>query len=166
MSYAVAAVVALLAALLELTLVPYLAFGGAHPHPVLVATVIVTSAFGLDRGSAVAVAGGLALDVLAPRPLGSSVFVLLVVAGGVSALARAFASIRVVAPIVLTMLGSPVFSLALMALLSIAEGRSWGDDPIALVVPGAIYDAVLATLIGPLVVSLRARARESERLEW
>jgi hypothetical protein len=35
-----------------------------------------------------------------------------------------------------------------------------------LVVPGAIYDGVLAALIGPLIVSVRARAKGTERFEW
>lgn len=166
MSYLVAAVGAVLAALLELTAVPYLDVGGAHPHLVLVTTVVVAFAFGLEGGIAVAVAGGLVLDILAPRPLGSSVFVLLVVAGLVSASSRALAAIRIVAPILLVGLSSPLFSLGLMAVLSIAEGRPWVDDPIGLVVPGAIYDAVLAGLIGPPCVALRSRALEADRFEW
>jgi rod shape-determining protein MreD len=166
MSYLVVAASAVVAAVFELSLVPYLEVAGAHPHLVLVASVILTVAFGFERGLAVAVAGGLALDILAARPLGSSVFVLLTVVGVVGPLARALDAVRVVAPILLTLLTSPLFSLGLMVVLSISQGRAWVDDPIGLVVPGAIYDGVLAALIGPLIVSVRARAKGTERFEW
>lgn len=166
MSLLLAAVGAVLAALLELTLVPYIAVGGAHPHLVLVATVVGSVAFGLDAGLAVAVAGGLALDVLAPRPLGETVFVLLLVAGAVSVGARALATVRIITPIVLAALASPAFSLGLLALSAIVEGRPWPDDPFGLVLPGAIYDTILAAAVGPLLVSVRARALEVERFEW
>lgn len=166
MLYLLAAAGAYVAALLELTLVPHLEVAGAHPHLVLLATVVGTFAFGFEAGVTLAVAGGLALDILASRPLGSSVFVLLIVAGGVSAAAGAFSPIRLVAPIVLTIVASPIFSLALMAVLSVSEGRPWPDDPIGLVLPGMIYDGVLAIVVGPLVVAARARAQESERFEW
>lgn len=166
MSLLLAAVGAVLAALLELTLVPYLEVGGAHPHLVLVATVVAAVAFGLDTGLAVAVAGGLALDILAARPLGATVFVLLLVAGGTALASRALSGVRIVAPVVLVAAASPAFSLGLMTVLGVAQGRPWVDDPVGLVLPGAIYDLILAVAVGPLLVSLRARALETERFEW
>jgi len=166
MSRLLAAVGAVMAALLELTIVPYVAVDGAHPHLVLVATVVASVAFGLESGLAVAVAGGLTLDILAPRPLGATVFVLLLVAGIAAVAGPGFRAARIVAPIVLVAVASPVFSLGLMAVLTIAEGRPWADDPLGLVAPGAIYDTILAAFVGPLLVSIRVRALEAERFEW
>ncbi len=161
-----ASVLAVLAALLELTLGPYVQIGGVQPHPVLVLAVVGTVGFGLEGGLVLAVAGGLTLDVLAPRPLGSTVFVLLLLVGGAAVAARALAPARFLAPITLTALASPLFGLGLMVVVSIAKGRPMAEDPIALVLPGAIYDTLLAAVIGPLVVSWRARARDEERFEW
>lgn len=166
MSLLVAAVGAVLAALLELTLVPYLDVGGAHPHLVLVGTVVASVAFGLDTGLAVAVAGGLALDILAARPLGATVFVLLLVGGGTALASRALAPVKIVAPVLLVAAASPAFSLGLMTVIGVAEGRPWVADPLGLVLPGTIYDVILAVAVGPLLVSLRARALETERFEW
>lgn len=72
-----AAVVATGAALLETTVGPHVAVGGGGPHLVLVLGVVWTVAAGVESGLAWAFAGGLALDVLAQRPLGSSAFALL-----------------------------------------------------------------------------------------
>ncbi|GIW20521.1 MAG: hypothetical protein KatS3mg065_0817 [Chloroflexota bacterium] len=166
MTYLVGGAAALLAALLELTLVPYLDVGGAHPHLVLVTAVVATVALTFEIGLVVAVAGGLALDILGPRPLGSSILVLLLVVGAVGLSSRVLDALRLVAPVVLTGIASPLFSLGLMVVLGVAEGRPWVDDPVGVVLPGTIYDVVLAALVGPLVVSVRARVLEAERFEW
>jgi hypothetical protein len=39
-------------------------------------------------------------------------------------------------------------------------------DPLLMVLPGAVYDAVLAALIGPLTVAVHDRRMEQERVDW
>jgi hypothetical protein len=39
-------------------------------------------------------------------------------------------------------------------------------DPIESVLPGVIYDVVLAVLFGPLIIAVRDRYAEQERLDW
>jgi hypothetical protein len=39
-------------------------------------------------------------------------------------------------------------------------------DPAAAILPGAIYDAVLAALIGPLVVGIHDRRAGEDRVDW
>ena len=94
MTLLLAAVGAVVTALLELTVGPYLRIGNATPNLVLVFAVVVTIAVGLDAGLVWAFVGGLALDVIAQRPLGSSSFALLLCVGGASILARSFARLR------------------------------------------------------------------------
>ena len=77
----IAAALAVVAALAEFTVVPYLKIGQAVPHPVLVFGVIWAIADGLEAGLTWAFVGGLALDILGQRPLGSSAFSLLVAIG-------------------------------------------------------------------------------------
>ena len=84
MTLLLAAVGATVAALFELTVTTYLRVGGVQPHLVLVLAVIVTIAVGLEAGLVWAFVGGLALDVLAQRPLGSTAFALLLCVGGAS----------------------------------------------------------------------------------
>ena len=40
------------------------------------------------------------------------------------------------------------------------------DDPLAAVLPTAIYDAVLAALVGPLAIAVHDRRIEQERVDW
>ena len=65
----IAAALAVVAALAEFTVVPYLKIGQAVPHPVLVFGVIWAIADGLEAGLTWAFVGGLALDILGQRPL-------------------------------------------------------------------------------------------------
>ena len=86
MSSLLAAVGATVAALLESTVVPHLGVGGTGPHLVLVLGVVWTVAAGVESGLVWAFVGGLALDVLVQRPLGSSAFALVVSLGAASVL--------------------------------------------------------------------------------
>ena len=82
MTLLLAAVGATVTALLELTVGPYLRIGTAEPHLVLVLGIVVTVPIGLEAGLVWAFVGGLVLDVLAQRPLGSTSFALLLCVGG------------------------------------------------------------------------------------
>ena len=115
MTLLLAAVGAVVTALLELTVGPYLRIGDAQPHLVLVLGVVVTIAVGLEAGLVWAFVGGLALDVLADRPLGSSAFALLLCVGGASVLARSFARLRPIVPIVAVFVLSIAYSMILFA---------------------------------------------------
>jgi rod shape-determining protein MreD len=166
MSYLLAAVGATAAALVELSLVPYLGVGGAHPHPVLVFGVIWTVAIGLESGLVWAFVGGIALDSLAARPLGVSAFALLVSVGGASLIGRTFVRIRPLAPIISIPILSLVNSMILLGLLAAIRPPVTAADPIAAFMPGAAYDAVLGVLFGPLIVSIRDRRGLEERVDW
>ncbi|HEY7524636.1 MAG TPA: rod shape-determining protein MreD [Candidatus Limnocylindrales bacterium] len=166
MSLLLAAVGATVAALIEVTVVPYVAVGQGHPHPVLVLGAIWTVALGLDGGLAWAFVGGIALDVLADRPLGSSAFALLIVTGVVAGIARAMSHLRPIAPVVAVLVASIVYSGLMVVLFSALRDPLAISDPVALLLPGLIYDVVLAVLIGPLVVAVRDRRQDQERVDW
>jgi rod shape-determining protein MreD len=166
MTLLLAAVGAVVTALIELTVTPYLRIGSAQPHPVLVLAVIVTIAFGLEAGLVWAFVGGLALDVLAQRPLGSTAFALLLCVGGTSVLARSLVQLRPIIPIVAVFLFSLVYSMILLVTYSALENPTPITDPLTTVFPGAVYDAVLAAIIGPLTVAVHDRRVEQERVDW
>jgi rod shape-determining protein MreD len=166
MTLLLAAVGAVVTALIELTVTPYLRIGSAHPHPVLVLAVIVTIAFGLEAGLVWAFVGGLALDVLAPRPLGSTAFALLICVGGTSILARSLVQLRPIIPIVAVFLFSLLYSMILFVTFGALGTPPPIDDPLSAVFPGAVYDAVLAAIIGPLTVAVHDRRVEQERVDW
>ncbi len=166
MSLVLAAVGAVVAGLLELTVVPHLSVYGAHPHPVVVFGVIWTVAAGIESGLVWAIAGGLLLDVLAPRPMGSTAFALLVSVAGASISARALARVRPFAPIPLVFIFSLVNSLLLLVVYGALRTPIPAADPIGTLLPGAVFDTVLAAVFGPLVISLRDRHRPDEPVGW
>lgn len=166
MTYLLASVGATAAAIVELSLGPYLGVGGVHPHPVLVFGVIWTIALGVESGFVWAFVGGIALDSLAARPLGVSSFALLVAIAGAALIARSFIRVRPIAPLVAVPILSVLFSILAFVLLGAIRPPVIADDPIAVFMPGAVYDAVLGLLFGPLLVSIRDRRMADERVDW
>ncbi|HEU4673029.1 MAG TPA: hypothetical protein VFS32_09030 [Candidatus Limnocylindrales bacterium] len=155
-------------ALLEVTLWPYLGAAGTHLHPVFAGTVLLAGIGTLESGLAWAFAGGLMLDVLSPRPLGTTVLVLLLATGTAAAAARAMAQIRiaVVAPIVIAFPLSLAYSLGIALILAAVEGSAPPRDAIPALVPGAIADTVLVGLVMALTLARRSRREEQERVGW
>ncbi len=166
MTLLLAAVGATVTALLELTVGPYLRIGTAEPHLVLVLGIVVTVAIGLEAGLVWAFVGGLALDVITQRPLGSTSFALLLCVGATAALADVFVRIRPVVPIIATLFLSVAYSMIHFVALNALVAPIPVTDPVALILPSAIYDTVVAALIGPLVISIHDRRADVERMDW
>jgi len=166
MLYLIAAVAAVSAALAELTLGPYLSIGNATPHLVLVFGVIWTITAGVESGLVWAFVGGLALDVLAQRPLGSTAFALLVAVGMAAVIGGLFGRVRLLAPIAAAFICSLAYSMLLLISSTALRGPVGITDPAGTFLPGALYDTVIAALVGPLAVAIVLKRREAERVEW
>jgi rod shape-determining protein MreD len=166
MTLLLAAVGATVTALLELTVGPYLRIGTAEPHLVLVLGIVVTVAIGLEAGLVWAFVGGLVLDVITQRPLGSSSFALLLCVGTTAVLADVFVRIRPVVPIIATLFLSVAYSMIHFVALNALVAPIPVSDPVALILPSAIYDTIVAALIGPLVISIHDRRADVERMDW
>ena len=164
MTLLVAAIAATVAAIVELTITQYLRVGDAQPHLVFVLAVVWTVAVGIDSGLVWAFVGGLVLDTLAQRPLGSTAFALLIVVAATGALTRSLARIRPVVSIIATLLLSLVYSMTLITLFSVLRPPSTLSDPLRIVAPGVFYDVIVAIVLGPLAVSLRDRFVDEERV--
>lgn len=161
-----AAVGATVTALLELSVGPYLRVATSQPHLVLILGVVVTVAIGLEAGLAWGFIGGLVLDVLAQRPLGSTAFALLLCVGGAYILGRLVIRLRPVVPIPATFFLSLLYSMTLFLAFNALRATIPVSDPAGVILPGAIYDAVLAALIGPLSISIHDRRANVERVDW
>lgn len=166
MTLLLAAVGSTVMGLFELTVGPYLRIGSAEPHLVLVLGIVVTVAVGLEAGLVWAFVGGLVLDVLAQRPLGSTAFALLLCMGATSVLGRLFVRLRPFVPILATLLLSLTYSMILYLALTSLRSALPVSDPVGILLPGAVYDVVLAALIGPLAISIHDRRSETERMDW
>ena len=166
MTLLLAAVGATVTALLELTVGPYLRVESTQPHLVLVLGVVVTVALGLEAGLAWGFLGGLVLDVLAQRPLGSTAFALLLCVGAAFVLGRLVTRLRPLVPIPATFLLSLVYSMSLFATFNALRATIPVADPGGAILPGAVYDAVLAALIGPIAVAIHDRRADEDRVDW
>lgn len=166
MHLTIAAALAVVAALAEFTIVPYLKMGEATPHPVLVFGVIWAIAGGLEAGLVWAFVGGLALDIIGQRPLGSSAFSLLIAVGVGSIIGGLLSRVRIAAPIVAIIITSPLYSMLLLAATTALTTAPLTGAPLEAVVPSAVYDTVLAAIAGPLAVAIVLRRRETERVDW
>src|ERR1043165_5547806 len=118
MSLLFAAIGATIPALVEVSVVPYIRAGAVGPHPVLIGGVIWTIAAGIDRGIAWAFVGGLVLDSLLGRSLGTSALALLLAVGAAGLVARPFPRLRLVAPIVAVPILSLGYSILVAAVTS------------------------------------------------
>lgn len=166
MSLLFAAIGAIVIALVEATLTKYIAVGDARPHLVLVGGVIWTIAAGIDRGITWAFVGGLVLDSLLGRPLGTSAFALLIAVGAAALIGQPFPRLRLVAPIVAVPVLSLVYSVLIVVLGSASQLGATVGDPIRLFLPGVIYDSILGMFLGPLLVTLHDRRAVTERVDW
>jgi rod shape-determining protein MreD len=166
MSLLLAAVGATVTALFALTVGPYLRVGAAQPHLVLVVGIVVTVAMGLEAGLVWAFVGGLVLDVLADRPLGSTSFALLLCMGATAVLSQFLVRIRPIVPILATLLLSLLYSMILYLAFNVLRTPIPVVDPVAILLPGVVYDTLLAALIGPLAISIHDRRSETERVDW
>jgi rod shape-determining protein MreD len=166
MSLTLAAVGAVVAALLDTTIAPYLRIGGVQPDLALVFAIIWTVVAGFEGGLVWAFVGGLLIDLLASRPLGSTVFTFLLVVGGAAVLARSLPRGRYLRPIVAVF----VFGLVNSIVFSFVYGALRRPIPVADPVPTwiatAAYDAAIAAVIGPLAVAIRSRRVEHDRIDW
>jgi rod shape-determining protein MreD len=166
MTLLLAAVGATVTALLELTIGPYLRVGNAEPHLVLVVGIVVTLALDIEAGLVWAFVGGLALDVLAQRPLGSTAFALLLCLGGAAVLGRVFVRLRQIVSIPATFVLSLLYSMTLFLAFNALRAPIPVADPVGHVLPGALFDLVVAGLIGPLAISIHDRRAEVVRVDW
>ena len=166
MSLTLAAVGAVVAAVLQLTIVPYLGIAGAYPDLLLVVAVIATFVWSTESGMTIAFVGGLMIDLLAPRPVGLTAFTLLVSTGIAAVLGRLIQRGLIVTPIALIFVLTFVTDLLFLAVFTALRGRLEVGDPIQLILPGAFYSTAVAAVVAPLAAALHKRFAERERVAW
>jgi hypothetical protein len=58
------------------------------------------------------------------------------------------------------------FSMILFVTFGALGAQPPTSDPVGIALPGAIYDAVLGAIVGPLTVAVHDRRVEQERVDW
>jgi rod shape-determining protein MreD len=168
MSLVLAAVGAAVAALIQSSILPFTAAGGAGLDLVLVLAVTWTMTVGLEGGLVWAFLGGLIIDVLLMRPLGLTAFVLLLAVGAAWLVGRV--SPRGFYPIVVATAGvtAGLASVLTVALIGALRGLPPGVEPFSQAVPTGLLAALATAVIAPVPILVRRRwlPDETERDAW
>ena len=160
-----AAVGAAIAALMEVTVASRIHLADAQPQIVLVIAVLLTLIIGFEEGMAWAFVGGLFVDMLAFRPLGSTVFGLLVVVGLTAAIEPMLIRARFASPLV----GIAVFTPVFIVLTTVTAGLLRPPAPalhLSNMAAAAVINVAFGALMAPLFLAVRRRGEQQDRLSW
>ena len=165
MGPAFAAVGAGLAALLESTVASRYQIVGAQLQISLVLAVIVTLIYGFEIGMAWAFVGGLCLDFFAMRPLGSSVFELLIAVALVTVAEPLLSRSRYLGCVAAVFVVTPDFLLV----SDVTTGLLRTSAPplhLTSLLAGAVANTIVALVATPLLLGIKRRAERRERVLW
>ena len=165
MGPAFAAVGAGMAALLESTIVSRYQIVGAQLQISLVFVIAATIVFGFEEGIAWAFVGGLCLDFFAMRPLGSSVFVLLVAVALVMVSEPLLSRSRYAGCVIATLFVTPIF----LIVSDITTGLLRSSAPplhLTGLVAAGLVNAGVAAVLSLLLIGIKRRAENRERVLW
>jgi len=165
MGPAFAAVGAGMAALLESTIVSRYQIVGAQLQISLVFVIAATIVFGFEEGIAWAFVGGLCLDFFAMRPLGSSVFVLLVAVALVMVSEPLLSRSRYAGCVIATLFVTPIF----LIVSDITTGLLRSSAPplhLTGLVAAGLANAGVAAVLSLLLIGIKRRAESRERVLW
>lgn len=163
-----AALGAIVAALIETTVVPEMAIFEIQANLLLTLAVVAAVLMGLEDGLVWAFLGGLLIDMLTPaRPVGATTFALLIMVGLAVAATRVAGQTRLAALIIVFVL-TWAFHLLLLATLALTEGLAAGGIDLKLVFATALLNMVVALPFVGLFTLLERRFGnvDRERTAW
>ena len=151
-----AAIGATAAALVELSLVPYLRIGDAIRIRCSSSASSGRSHRASRPGSSGPWSAG-SCSTASRRDRSVSAFALVICVGAAAAIARSFVRIRPLAPVIAVPIVSLVYSMILFGLIAAIRPPVVVGDPVATLMPGAAYDAVLRPARSARCVALDSR---------
>ena len=161
------AVGAVVAAILEVSVLAQLQLAGVRPDLVLAVGIGVAMTMGFDAGVAWAFVGGLLLDVMLPeRPIGSTTLAMLVSVGAALVVARVAETPR------LLLVGLTGFAVTflyeglLLGILALAAGVDIGALSLTSWTALAVVTGVVAATSAWVIRSLMLRFGSLERVDW
>lgn len=154
-------------ALLQAAVGPRLEVQGVLPGLVLLAVVCWGILRGMDQGMMWAFFGGLLLDVFSGWPFGANTVALVVVASLVSLGEGTFIRTHALLPLA-TVFGATVlyYLIVFFILESTQHPVDWVAGIRSIVLPAALYNAVLTVVAFPLVRRLEDRVYPVPRANW
>lgn len=161
-----AALAALIAAILETSVLAELPLAGATVDLVLVCAAVATVVLGIEDGLVLAFIGGLLIDMLTPaRPLGASTLAMLLTLGVAFFVARTVGPGRRVVAIGIVLILTAVYHI-LFALIMVPTAETpFALDPAAILV-AAVLNAIIAVPIAAFFGAIEHRFGPGERVDW
>ena len=166
MSLPLAAVGALIAALIETSVLPYLRVAGAKPDLVFVLAVVAAMMVGVEDGLVLASLGGLTLDTLVGRPLGATMLTLLIVAGVGILVARVVGPNRVAITVLTVFALTWVFQIVTLAVLALTSGVAMPAAPLQSFIPIALFNTALGLIVAFAMRWAVLRFGPADRVDW
>jgi len=161
-----AALSALIAALLETTVLPEIPIAGATADLVLVVAIVATLMLGVEDGIVAAFVGGLLVDMLVPdRPLGAATVALLLTTGVAILASRLLGQNKRLAAVMLTILLTGVYHVLLSVVLVLTQNAVFEIQP-AVVLVAAFMNGIVAFLLATLFGAIEHRFGSVERVGW
>lgn len=163
-----AALGAIVAALIETTVIPEIAIFDVQANLLLTLAVTAAVLMGIEDGLVWAFLGGVLVDMLTPaRPVGSTTFALLVMVGLAVAATR-FAGQRRLSAMLIVFVLTWAFHLLLLATLALTEGVAAGSLDLRHVFATALLNMLVAIpFIGLFtLIERRFGSVDRERTAW
>lgn len=161
-----AALGALIAALVEATVLAELPFFGAQADLVLALAIVATIVLSAEDGLVWAFVGGLMLDMLIPaRPIGATTLSLLLVVGLAALLAHFVGRGHRLAAVLATFVLTWIFHVVLIGVLIFSEGLALSVFEPRLVFTAAVLNLLLA-VPAALVMGVIGRRLAAARADW
>jgi rod shape-determining protein MreD len=167
MSILAPAVGALLAAILESSVLTHLQVGSVRPDLVFAMGIAVAMVLGFESGMTWAFVGGITLDLLLPgQALGSSALAMVLLTAVALMVARAMWPPRVLIVAGTAFVLTFAYQLSLGTLRSVTEGTGFSGLSLPDMVLIGVLNAIIAGLWVLVVRALDLRFGEPDRLAW
>jgi rod shape-determining protein MreD len=167
MSVLAPAVGAVLAAILESSVLTHLQVGSVKPDLVFAVGIAMAMALGFESGMTWAFVGGVTLDLLLPgRALGSTALTLVLLTATALVVARALWPPRLAFVAVTAFVLSFAYQAVLLALLAMTTAIAFSGLSLPELVVGGLLNAAIALVAAIAVRALDLRFGEPERLAW
>jgi cell shape-determining protein MreD len=161
-----AVIVAVIAAVLESSVLAELPLLGATVNLVLVSAVVATIVLGVADGLVLAFVGALIVDMLTPgRPLGAATLAMLLTLGIAIVVARTVSTGRRLVAIGLVGILTAVFHVLFATIMVVTAETPFAID-FAVVLISAVLNALIAIPLAALFGAIERRFGETERADW
>ncbi len=167
MSVLAPAVGAVLAAILESSVLTHLQMGGVRPDLVFAVGIAIAMTLGFESGMTWAFVGGVTLDLLLPgRALGSTALTLVVVTGAALVVARALWPPRLVVIGGTALFLTFFYQVMLLGVLALTVNVALSGLSLPDLLVMGLLNGVIAGVSVAAVRALDLRFGEPERLAW